>query len=778
MQQIKKAAVIGAGVMGSGIAGQIANAGVEVLLLDIVPAGAEDRDILAKTAIEKMLKTRPAPLMHRRCAKLITAGNIEDDLPKIADCDWIVEVVPENPDIKRNLYTEIEKYRRADAFVSSNTSSIPLRHLTEDRSDSFKKHFLITHFFNPPRYMRLLEIVTAPEAEEKDFAALLDFCDRNLGKGLVHCHDTPGFIANRIGAFWLQAGMNEAVALDLTVEEADAVMGRPAGIPKTGVFALLDLIGIDIMPHLAESLLQNLPATDSYAAIYRDFDLIGKMIKDGYTGRKGKGGFYRLNTESGKRVKESINLKTGDYAPSEKAAPPALEAFKKDGLRGLVSATDKTGQYAWQVLSQTLCYAAELVPEIADDITSIDRAMQLGYNWDKGPFALIDEIGTSWFCDRLAEEGRNVPPFLRQAHGKSFYRTKNGVLQYLDTDGTYHDVTRPEGELLLEDVKRGTKPLRQNPSAALWDIGDGVVCLEFTGKMNALDLDVMAMIHEAVELIGGGKGGYKALVIYNEAPHFSVGANLSMALSLVDAGDWTKLEELLKTGQQAYHALKFAPFPVIGAPAGMALGGGCEILLHCDAVQAHAETYTGLVEAGVGIIPGWGGCKELLLRHRAAPQAGGPVPPLAGAFQTIGLAKTSGSAEEARDLLFLRKTDGITMNRDRLLADAKTRALEMAKDYAPPEAEEIRLPGQTGRLALLMAVNSMAMAGKASPHDVKISGALAGVLSGGDEADVTLPLPEEALLDLEVREFMTLVKTPETRARIEHMLTTGKALRN
>ncbi|MBL1147701.1 MAG: 3-hydroxyacyl-CoA dehydrogenase [Pseudomonadota bacterium] len=776
--EIKKVAVIGAGVMGSGIAAQIANAGTEVLLLDIVPKDAADRDILAKSAIEKMLKTDPAPLMHPKNARRIHAGNTEDHLKDIAGCDWIVEAVLENLDIKQKLYKRIEEFRKPTAVISSNTSSIPLHLLTEGRSDSFKKHFLITHFFNPPRYMRLLELVTSGETDPAVTKRIFAFGDAALGKGIVPCNDTPGFIANRIGAFWLQAGMNEAFNLGVSVEEADAVMSRPVGIPKTGIFGLLDLVGIDLMPHLAKSLLSTLPATDNYAAIHRDFDLIDKMIADGYTGRKGKGGFYRLNKAGGKKVKESINLKTGDYALSEKAAPPALEAFKKDGLRGLVSSTDKAGQYAWQVLSQTLCYAADLVPEIADNIFAVDQAMKLGYNWSKGPFELMDALGTAWLVEKLAEEDRDIPALLKDIHGKNFYKTKDGVLHYFGIDDQYHPVERAKGVLLLEDIKRKSSPVHKNDSAALWDIGDDVLCLEFTAKMNALDLDVMAMIHAAIEQISSSDTDYKALVVYNEGTNFSAGANLSKALAVVDEGNWPAIESLITEGQRAYRALKFAPFPVIGAPAGLALGGGCEILLHCDGIEAYAETYCGLVEVGVGIIPGWGGCKEMLLRHHHKRKAGGPVPPIAAAFETIGLAKVAKSAAEAKQLLFLKDSDGITMNRDRLLANAKARALELAKHYTAPEGEELRLPGPAGQLALMMAVNGLAHAGRATPHDVTVSEALTEVLSGGKDGDVTQTLTEEDLLALELQGFMRLVKTPETRARIDHMLKTGKALRN
>lgn len=777
--EIKKVAVIGAGVMGSGIAAHMANAGVEVLLLDIVPKDAEDRSVIAKSAVQKMLKTEPAPFMHKRCAKLVTPGNIEDDLGKIADCDWVVEAVLEDLDIKRDLYEKLEQHRRDDTVVSSNTSTIPLDLLTEGRSNAFKKHFMITHFFNPPRYMRLLEVVEGANTDKAAAQAIREFCDVKLGKGLVDCKDTPGFIANRIGVFWLTAGINEAIDLGVTVEEADAVMSRPVGIPKTGVFGLLDLVGIDLIPHLAKSLKSTLPGGDGYVKIYKDQPLIDKMIADGYTGRKGKGGFYRLNREGGKKVKESINLETGDYAKSEKIVPDAAAAVKDGGLKALVSHDSPAGKYAWRVLGQTLHYAASLVPEICDDVQGVDDAMKLGYNWKQGPFELIDALGVDWFAEKLAADGMDIPPLLETAKGKSFYRVEGGKLEFLGVDGNYRPVRRLEGALLLSDIKLAFDPVAQNGSAALWDVGDGVLCLEFTGKMNALDHDVMAMIGEAVKTIGDGAGEYKALVVHNEGTHFSAGANLGMALQAVQEKMWDEVEKLVTAGQQAYVSLKYAPFPVIGAPSGMALGGGCEILLHCDAIQAHAELYVGLVEVGVGIVPAWGGCKEMILRQREYGRFGGPVPPVTGAFQTIGLAKVSKSALEAKDLLYLRPDDGVTMNRDRLLADAKAKALQLAKDYTAPEPEEeIRLPGPSGKLALMMAVKGYEMAGQATPHDVVVSEGLATVLSGGAQADIAAPVNENDMLDLEREVFMELVRTTGTHDRIQHMLETGRPLRN
>ena len=777
--EIKKAAVIGAGVMGGGIAAHIANAGIPVTLLDIVPEGTENRNIVAEGAVQRMLKMQPAPFMSKRAAKLVTTGNVEDDLESLADADWIVEAVLENPKVKQDLYAKLEKIKKKGAVVSSNTSTIPLAILTEGRSDAFKSEFMITHFFNPPRYMRLLEIVSSPETSKDAVADISRFCDVRLGKGIVDCKDTPGFIANRIGNHWMTIGVNAAFDLGLTVEEADAVASRPIGVPKTGIFGLIDLIGLDLMPHVAKSMSETLPKGDAFHGIYKSQPLIEKMIAEGSIGRKGKGGFYRLAKADGKRVKESIDLKTGDYAKSEKPKLASVEKARKGGLRALVEHPDHTGQYAWRMLAETLSYSAALVPEISDTITGVDAAMRLGYNWKFGPFELIDQLGTDWFADKLKEEGREVPALLEKARGKSFYRFEDGKAQYLTTEGDYADVERPDGVLSLDDIKRVSEPLLKNGSASLWDIGDGVTCFEFTSKMNSLDDQTMALLGKSIKLTAKS---HKAMVIYNEGTNFSVGANLGLALFALNIALWPQIEQMVQAGQDAYKALKYAPFPVVAAPSGMALGGGCEILLHSHAVQAHAETYTGLVEVGVGLVPGWGGCKELVIRateNKRRP--GGPMPPISQAFETIGTAKVARSAAEAQELLFLRQTDGITMNRDRLLADAKARALEMAATeggYKPPQPpEEIRLPGPTARTALQMAVDGLVLAGKATPYDKVVSGALAKVLSGGD-TDITEVLTEDDLLRLEREQFMGLVRQTGTLDRVEHMLETGKPLRN
>ena len=773
---IGKAAVIGAGLMGGGIAAHIANAGHDVVLLDIVPEGAGKRNALAEGAIARMLKTEPAPFMEKADAKRITTGNVEDHLHLLGDADWIVEAVIERVEAKQAIYRKIDSVRKQGSIVSSNTSTIPARVLLDSMPEAFARDFLITHFFNPPRYMRLLEVVAGPKTRAEAVDAVCDFADRKLGKGVVPCNDTPGFIANRIGTYWLVAAVRAALEEGVTVEEADALLGRPIGVPKTGVFGLIDLVGLDLMPLVGRSLRDALPEDDPFHAVYDEPALIGRMIESGHIGRKGKGGFYRLKPDSATKEKEVLDLQTGEYGPARR---PRLESIEQAGrsLRALFEFPDKTGAYAWRVMSGTLAYAAGLVPEIADDVEAVDRAMRLGYNWKRGPFELIDAVGAGWFAEKLAGEGREVPPLLQAAaDGDGFYRTAEGGAEHLAGSGRYTPLARPAGVLLLSDIKRAGKPLARNGSASLWDIGDGVACLEFHAKMNALDTEIMALVGQSVEIVGGGM---RALVIHNEGSNFSVGMNLGLALFVVNVGAWPMIEETVKQGQEAFRALKFAPFPVVGAPAGMALGGGCEVLLHCDAVQAHAESYIGLVEAGVGLVPGWGGCKEMMLRGLTSGRTGfgGAMPAISRVFETIGMAKVSRSAKEARKLGFLREGDGISANRDRLLADAKATALALATDYTPPEPAVVKLPGKTAQVALKMAVRGLAKTRKATPHDLVVVEHLGNVLTGG-ETDATREVSEDRLSELEREALLALIRTPATIARMEHMLETGKPLRN
>ncbi len=768
---VKKVCVIGAGVMGAGIAAQVANAGIPVLLLDIVPREGDDRDAVAKGAVAKMLKTDPAPFMSKKAARLVETGNIDDHLDRVAECDWIVEAIVERLDIKQALYAKLEALKRPGTAVSSNTSTIPLGHLVDGRSDQFKADFLITHFFNPPRYMRLVEIVRGEHTDVAVAEKVEDFVDRFMGKRIVRAKDTPGFIANRIGTYWLAIAINAAMDQGLTVEEADQIGGRPMGVPKTGIFGLVDLVGVDLMPLLSKSLSSTLPAGDPYFDTVRDMPLVDKMIAEGFTGRKGKGGFYRFDKAT--RTKLSLDLATGDYRPEAK--PAELPGKTGKDLAALIAEPGRIGTYAWTILGNTLSYAAMLVGEAADDIVAIDDAMKLGYNWKYGPFELIDRMGPGLLAQRLAAEGRDVPAILTTAGDHPFYRVEKGNRQYLTTAGDYVDVPRADGVELLEDIKLRSQPVLTNASASLWDVGDGVAALEFHTKMNALDDQVIALIEEAVPVV---RERFKALVVYNEGSNFSAGANLGAAMFAVGAGLWDMVEASVSRGQQAYKALKYAPFPVVSAPAGLALGGGCEMLLHSDAVQAHAETYAGLVECGVGLVPGWGGNGEMLDRwtkSRTLPN--GPMPALTKVFQAVSTAQVAKSAAEAKEMMILRKDDGITMNRDRLLADAKAKALALVEGYVAPEPPTFHLAGASGRTGLSMAVSDFHKKGMATDYDVVVADRLAEVLTGG-EADLVDTVTEAQLLDLERAAFMASVKDQRTQARVVHMLQTGKPLRN
>jgi 3-hydroxyacyl-CoA dehydrogenase len=771
---IAKVAVLGAGVMGAGIAAHVANAGVKVVLLDIVPKGANERSALAKGAVERMLKQKPAPFMHKRNARLVTPGNLEDDLGQLADCDWICEAVIENSEVKHRVYADVERVRKDGSLVTSNTSTIPLAKLVEGLPERFQRDFAVTHFFNPPRYMRLLELVGGPKTRPEALAELQQFCDRRLGKEVVIAKDTPGFIANRIGVYWSYVAMSEALKQGLTVEEADSIVGRPMGIPKTGIFGLADLTGIDLAPHINASMLKLLPKDDAFAKEFEPDGALPKLIADmiakGRTGRKGGGGFYsRVDGE-----RQALDFATGEYRPQAKARLESARAAKA-GLRALVEHPDKGGRYAWAVLSRTLSYAARLAEEIAFDLPDVDRAMKTGYAWKHGPFEQIDQLGAAWLAKRLEDEGRPVPKLLEAAGENPFYKSEGEKALHLDFTGRYVEAAVSPDAWRLADMKRGKEPAAKNGSASIWDVGDGVACLELHSKMNAIDEGTIAMFVQAAQL---HKKGFKALIVGGDYENFSVGANVGVALFAANAAMWPIIENTVSALQNALLGLRNAPFPVVAAVAGMALGGGCEIAMHCDAVQAHAESYMGLVEVGVGVIPAGGGTKELLTRWSLAKKRpGGPMPPVAQTFETIGTAKVGTSAAESQELKFLREEDAITMNRARLLADAKAKALSLVDGYKPREPVALRLPGETARVALKMAVDGFAAQGKATPHDVVVSRELARVVSGGD-TDVLDEVTEKQLLALERQAFMNLIRTGPTLDRIEHMLETGKPLRN
>lgn len=795
MKDIKKVAVLGSGVMGSGIACVLANAGVDVLLLDM-PAKDGGRNALAEGAIEKQAKGGTPGFAHPKFKKLVRAGNFEDDLGRLAECDWIVEAVVEKLEIKQDVYRRIDAVRKKGSIVSSNTSTLPLHVLINGMPQGFADDFLITHFFNPPRFMRLLEVAKSPNFAADSFAAFCDFADRRLGKGVVPCKDTPGFLANRIGVYWMTSGLIEALRMGISVEAADAVMGKPLGLPKTGIFGLYDLIGIDLMPLIAKAMLATLPENDAFRTLYQLPDIVQKMIADGYIGRKGKGGFYRMNKgDGGKKTLEAVNLKTGEYAPLKKAKLESVDAAKI-GLAALFSHPDIGGKYAAAVMLQTLHYAASLIPEISDDIYSVDAAMQMGYNWKHGPFQMIDRLaaggktGTEIFAGSLQQAGMDVPPIIAQSLGKKLYDVQAGMRQQFAIGGKYTPVPIPDGSLMLEDIKLTRRPVHKNASAQVWDLGDGVACLELTSKQNTWDPENLKMVAMLPEIV---RSNFRALVIGTDGDHFSFGANIGYFLLACNSASWWAISDMIRQGQSAFMGLKYAPFPFVTSLSGMALGGGCELQLHADAVQAHLESYPGLVEAGIGVIPGWGGCKEFLLRHVAAGEAaqkaiksgkkpdvimgGGPMPAISKAFEYISMAKVAGSAAEAQDMLILNSKSRISMNRRRVLADAKVLALELAENYMPPETHTVRLPGESGYIALKLAVDNFRRNGKATLHDEVVSLALARVLTGGD-TDITQEVSEQQLLDLEHDMFMELCRTSATRDRIATMLNTGKPLRN
>lgn len=771
---IKKVAVIGAGVMGASIAAHISNAGVPVYLLDIVPdpdnGEIKNRNVIAETAVQKLLKANPAPLTHKKNARLITVGNIEDHLQLLSDADWVIEAVIEDGEIKRALYHKLERVCGPETIISSNTSTIPLSQLLDGFSNNFQSRFLISHFFNPPRYMRLLELVYTDVVQKKLIDSVREFADTKLGKGCVECKDTIGFIANRIGIYWVQCGLLEAFKQGLTVEEADSVISAPFDIPKTGIFGLLDLVGLDLIPHIMESM-KKLPEQDAFHKINQLPELFNQMVKDGYIGRKGKGGFYRLNKENGQRFKESIDLTTGKYRKSDKPQLNCVKIAHKKGLQAFLLLETKQSIYAWTVMSKTLLYAANLIPEIADDIHSVDEAMKLGYNWKYGPFELLDKIGVSWFVSKLNEEGLQVPEILQT---KSFYKSDSGVLKFCNLQSEYQPVPRAKGVLLLADIKLQKAPILENQSASLWDIGDGVACFEFHSKMNTFDSDILSLLRKSLKIV---EQDFVALVIHNEGENFSAGANLSLLMNAIEKSDWKSVEQLIRHGQKAFMEVKYSPFPVVAAPTGLALGGGCEILLHCDAIQAHIELYTGLVEVSVGLVPGWGGCKEYLRRCLQLKLFGGPIPPTIKAFETIAMAKVSKSAVEAKELLFLSSSDQITMNKNRLLADAKNKALQLTKNYIIPDKIEYKLAGKTAKTLLNISTKTYRMLGKVTAYDVQVADSLATVLSGGN-SDITEPLSEQDLLNIECQVFTEIVKNKGTVERLDCMLKTGKPLRN
>jgi 3-hydroxyacyl-CoA dehydrogenase len=764
---IQKVAVIGAGSMGAGIASHFANVGIPVVLLDRIST-AGTRSAIAEDAVQRQLAT--GGFMHPSRTALIRPGNIEDDFSLIADADWIIEAIIENVEAKRQLYQRIDAIRKDGSIVSSNTSTIPLAHLTKGLGARFASDFLISHFFNPPRHMKLLEIVTGPKTSVASAALARRTGDIQLGKTVIDCRDTPGFIANRIGNYWMSVAALEAMRLGLTVEEADAVMSKPFGIPRTGIFGLFDLVGVNLVPLVWRSLLSTLPERDDH----HNFDLttnpfIARMLSRDLIGRKGKGGFYRHSGKGLSRLREVIDFHTGEYRPEQ---PATINAFTDGGhdLRRLCDHDSVAGRYAWRVLSSLVRYAAAVAPSIANDITAIDMAMQLGYNWTEGPFKMADRVGLPWLVQRILEDGDVVPPLLNIAVARGgFYNVEFD--QVLATDGSVRNQLAKEGVLFLADIKRKSRAVAKNDSASLWNIGEGVLALEIHTKMNACNLAVIEMVETAIETV---QRDYRALVVGNDHLRaFSAGADLSYFVAMLEKKDWTALEQFVKRGQKAFLALKYAPFPVVAAAFGLTLGGGAELLMHCNAAVAHGELHAGLPELNVGIVPGWGGCTQLAMRLASSDSKG-----VIQAFKTAVSTQISTSALEAVEMGFLRREDEIIMNRDRLLAKARARAVSMIDEgYRPRPPQNAMVLGSNGVSTLLEIVAPLRVQGALTENDWFIVEEMATIFTGGENPSPRR-INEEEMTALERHAFLRLAARPETLARMKHMLATGKPLRN
>lgn len=772
MYEIHSAAVIGAGTMGLGIAGQLANAGVDVLLLD-VPAGDGNRNAIGERALERLLDKSQPGLLHRDLAERITIGNVEDDMAKLRDADWIAEAVVERLEVKKSLYRAIDAVRKDGSIVSSNTSTIPISLLVEDMPGSFREEFAITHFFNPVRYMRLLELVRGKSTRDEVVDCLADFCDRRLGKGVVACKDTPGFLGNRVGVYAIQKALHTAFELGLSPEQADAIFGRPLGIPKTGVFGLYDLIGIDLMSDVANSLLSILPQDDPFHDVGGGIPVMAKMIDAGLVGNKGdKGGFYRQAREGGGR--ETLDFERFEYREHSPCRfGPAAEAERSGDFTHLLEDDSLYGAYAWDVLSHTLCYAASLVPEVNESLVAIDDAMKLGYNWLRGPFEMIDVIGVDRFIARLESEGREVPPFLRTAAGESFYRAKKRKLRYLESDGGFSKLRRAKGVRRFSEIRRTLEPIDENAAASFFELQRNIGIVEFHSKANALGPGSMRLLEIAVAHASEHQRG---LVIHNDAQHFSCGADLTSILGFVVAGDMDGLDAFLAHYQQTLQAMKYAPVPVVAAPSGLSVGGGFEVLLHTDKVIYHANSVTGLVESLVGVVPGGGGVKEML--YRWFEREGDMTKAAWSTFMNIGYGRTARSPLEAEALAMFRPgVDDYVMNRDRLLKAAIDAVVELAPGYEAGTRQPLAMPGRDTWSAMRQWLHDAHDNGKLTPHDVTTGEQIAMIVTGGD-VDAGARLTENDLLDLERKAFVTLARTPETRARIEFMLEHGQPLRN
>ena len=800
-QRINKAAVLGAGTMGARIAAHLANAGVPCYLLDIVPQSASDKAARSKivaAGLDAAVKSKPAAFFRKGLERLITIGNFDDDLKMIADADWIIEAVAENLEIKRGLLKKVEAVRKPGSIVTTNTSGLPVHSIAEGFSDDFRKHWFGTHFFNPPRYMRLLEIVPTPESDPAAMESIAHFCDVRLGKGIVYAKDTPNFIANRIGTF---SGLNVfrlMQEMDFTVEEIDALTSA-GGWTKSPTFRTIDLVGLDVLGHVVTNLSKNVKDERSDLTLP---DFFKKMLERGMLGDKTKGGFYKKVKGPQGEERMAIDWKTLEYRPVQKPKFASLEMAKNvedlgERLRMGLSNTDprdKAAQFQWITLSDLWTYSANRIPEIADNVVEIDSAMRMGFNWEIGPFEIWDLAGVEPTVARLKKEGKPVSANVEKllaAGKKSWYiddpSAPSGRAYFDLKTGEYRPVEVSEGVWSVQAAKKSNGVVKKNPGASLIDLGDGVGCIEFHTKMNALGGDIVQMVTQALK--SGGIGDqFEAFVITGDSANFSVGANLMMLMLAVQEEEWDEVDLAIKQFQGMTQAIKFCTRPVVAAPFGMCLGGGTEISMHSAARQPHAELYMGLVEVGVGLLPGGGGCKEMLLRAIDNARAirpdgrGESVELMEGikrAFEIIGTAKVSTSAYEALDLGFLSDGDLITMNRERILTDAKERALELARAgyKAPVPRTDIPAPGENMLATLRLGIHLMRQAEYISDHDVKVGTKVAEVICGGNVSPGT-PVSEQYLLDLEREGFKSLCGEKKTQERIQFTLKTGKPLRN
>ena len=807
-RRIEKVAVLGAGTMGARIAAHLANAGVPCYLLDIVPSEltADEkargltqtdprvRNRIVLAGLEAAKKARPAAFFTTERVRLITTGNFEDNLAWLGEVDWIIEAVAENLEIKRRLFERVEQHRKPGTLVTTNTSGLPIHLVAEGRSDDFQQHWAGTHFFNPPRYMKLVELIPGPKTRPDVLATLSDFCDRQVGKGVVVAKDTPNFIANRIGTFSMLNVLRLMREMDLTIEEIDACTGPAVGWPKSATFRTADIVGLDVLVHVVRNIYENAP-NDESREIYRVPPLVEDMLKRGWLGEKTGGGFYQRVKKEGEREILTLDWKTMEYRPRLKARFASIEMGKtiddtRERLRALLTAGDKASKFLAASISGMCLYAARRIPEIADTIVDVDRAMRWGFAWELGPFELWDAIGVETLAKRLEQEGNALPPLvtgLLSSGKKSFYQSERGESSFFDlASRSEKPLADPPGVIYLKSLKDRSKEIDRNSGASLIDLGDGVLCCEFHSKMNAIGGDLVAMLHAGVKRL---RTDFEAMVVANQATNFSVGANLMLLLVAAQEQEWDEIHLAVRQFQNVNLALKYAPRPVVVAPQGMALGGGCEIILHGAQVHAAAESYIGLVETGVGLIPGGGGTKEMLIRAGERAAGGEDLDlfhALKPAFETIAMAKVATSAEEARDLGFLRRADRVSMNRDRLVADAKATALSLVRAGWRPAAAspaegaattQVRVPGEQFLAGAKLAIHMMLRGEYISEYDAHVGRKLAHILAGGALSAPQL-VSEQYVLDLEREAFVSLCGERKTQERIAHTLKTGKPLRN